>query len=425
MKMDKNVRITGQEILVLKKKKQFATKKDKDIKGVYCIENLTNGKCYVGSAGGSKQGIRKRWSVHIFELNSNRHGNIHLQNAWNKYGAQNFLFYVLEQMSDSSSIKEIRKCENKWFKIKKVFENGYNQSTEASGGGCLLTEGSIKLGKSKQCSWEQYQYIKDKLVNSDMPLVEIARECGCKEHFIKKVYERQILVKEFQDCVFPVRTANIFKLTKQDYNKIVELYLENISVVEIGKRYKISPAAVSKILTEYKVKVTSVSKDSGKKGLPIKVYQYDLKGNYLQSFDSTKKAASFCKNTDEVTTGGKITECCQGRLKTAYGYRWSYNKLDCLPPLNLIETFFEEPLSDRFRPIIQYDLNWNPINMFRSLRGTKEISGSKYQTISRNIKLNRNDTETFGFKWKWAEEAPSEDIEFLIKQKGLKGIENG
>ena len=63
--------------------------------------------------------------------------------------------------------------------------------------------------------------------------------------------------------------------------------------------------------------------------------------------------------------------------------------------------------------------------MFKSLRGTKEISGSKYQTISRNIKLNRNDTETFGFKWKWAEEAPSEDIEFLIKQKGLKGIENG
>lgn len=423
MKMNKDVRITGQEILELKKKKQFVTKKDKDIQGVYCIENLVNSKCYVGSAGGTKRGIRKRWSSHVFEFNANKHGNSHLQNAWNKYGAQNFLFYVLEQVE--GSLEEIRQCENKWFQIKKVFENGYNQSKNADGGGWLLTEDYIRIGKSKQCTWEQYLYIKDKLINSDMPLSEIAKNAGCKKYLIKNIYQRRTLVEEFQDYVFPVRTANIFKLTEQDHDKIVELYLENIPVVEIGKRYKISPAAVSKILIEHKVKIASVSKDSGKKGLPIKVYQYDLKGNYLRSFDSTIKATSFCKGVDEVKTGCKITECCQGRLKTAYGYRWSYNKLDCLPPLNLIETFFEEPLSDRFRPIIQYDLNWNPINMFRSLRGTKEISGSKYQTISRNIKLNRNDTETFGFKWKWAEEASSEDIEFLIKQKGLKGIENG
>lgn len=423
MKMNKEVRITGQEILELKKKKQFVTKKDEDIQGVYCIENLVNGKCYVGSAGGTKRGIRKRWSSHVFEFDTNRHGNLHLQKAWNKYGAENFLFYVLEQVD--GSLEEIRQCENKWFQIKNVFENGYNQSKNANGGGWLLTEDYIKTGKSKQCTWEQYLYIKDKLINSDMPLIEIAKNAGCKEHLIKNIYQRRTLVEEFQDYVFPARKANIFKLTEQDYNKIVKLYLENISVVEIGKRYKISPAAVSKILTEYNVKTTSVSKDSGKKGLSVKVYQYDLKGNYLQSFNSIKKAASSCKGADEIKTSCKITDCCQGRHKTAYGYRWSYNKLDCLPPLNLIETFFEEPLSDRFRPIIQYDLNWNPINMFRSLRGTKEISGSKYQTISRNIKLNRNDTETFGFKRKWAEEAPSEDIEFLIKQKGLKGIENG
>lgn len=423
MKMDKDVRITGQKILELKKEKEFGSKKDKDIQGVYCIENLINGKCYVGSAGGTKRGIRNRWSQHVFDLDTNKHDNFHLQNAWNKYGAQNFLFYVLEQVE--GSLEEIRQCENKWFQIKTVFENGYNQSKNANGGGWLLTEDYIKMGKSKQCTWEQYLYIKDKLINSDMSLSEIARVTGCKRHLIKNIYQRRTLVEEFQDYVFPVRTANVFKLTTQDRNKIIELYLENVSIAEIGERYKISPIAVSKILTECKVKVTSVSKDSGKKGLPVKVYQYDLKGAYLQSFDSIKKAVSFCKGIEEVKTGCKITECCQGRLKTAYGYRWSYNKLDCLPPLNLIETFFEEPLSNRFRPIIQYDLNWNPINMFRSLRGTKEISGSKYQTISRNIKLNRNDTETFGFKWKWAEEAPSKDIEFLIKQKGLKGIENG
>ena len=78
MKMNKEVRITGQEILELKKKKQFVTKKDEDIQGVYCIENLVNGKCYVGSAGGTKRGIRKRWGSHVSELNANKHGNLHL-----------------------------------------------------------------------------------------------------------------------------------------------------------------------------------------------------------------------------------------------------------------------------------------------------------------------------------------------------------
>jgi group I intron endonuclease len=60
--------------------------------GIYSIVNLINGKIYVGSA----VNINKRWKNHKIELRLDRHCNIYLQSAWNKYGEENFSFVVLE-----------------------------------------------------------------------------------------------------------------------------------------------------------------------------------------------------------------------------------------------------------------------------------------------------------------------------------------
>lgn len=60
--------------------------------GIYSIVNLVNGKIYVGSA----VNLNKRWKNHKVELRLDRHCNIYLQSAWNKYGEENFSFIVLE-----------------------------------------------------------------------------------------------------------------------------------------------------------------------------------------------------------------------------------------------------------------------------------------------------------------------------------------
>lgn len=60
--------------------------------GIYKIENVANGKVYIGSSNN----IERRWQKHKALLRHNKHQNRHLQNAWNKYGEDRFIFSIVE-----------------------------------------------------------------------------------------------------------------------------------------------------------------------------------------------------------------------------------------------------------------------------------------------------------------------------------------
>lgn len=63
--------------------------------GIYCIENIKNNKKYIGQS----IHIHRRWSEHKNELKNNIHHNDYLQKSWNKYGTDNFKFYIIELCS--------------------------------------------------------------------------------------------------------------------------------------------------------------------------------------------------------------------------------------------------------------------------------------------------------------------------------------
>lgn len=68
--------------------------------GIYAIINMTNLHRYIGSS----TMIRKRWWKHKKQLTDGTHANKHLQNAWNLYGAQAFIFVVLERVENRDDL---------------------------------------------------------------------------------------------------------------------------------------------------------------------------------------------------------------------------------------------------------------------------------------------------------------------------------
>lgn len=60
--------------------------------GVYKITCVPTGKFYVGSS----RDVPRRWKYHRDRLGKGLHNNPHLQRSWKKYGADSFVFSVLE-----------------------------------------------------------------------------------------------------------------------------------------------------------------------------------------------------------------------------------------------------------------------------------------------------------------------------------------
>ena len=63
--------------------------------GIYEIRNNINNKKYIGSS----KYINKRFNQHLVNLRKKIHGNQYLQNAFDKYGEENFSFNILEECS--------------------------------------------------------------------------------------------------------------------------------------------------------------------------------------------------------------------------------------------------------------------------------------------------------------------------------------
>jgi len=91
--------------------------------GVYEIVNTINGNRYIGSS----KDIYIRWRGHKKRLKNRTHINPHLQNAWLKYGEDQFNFKVLETCQPISCVR----IEQKYLDALKP---EYNISPKAGGG---------------------------------------------------------------------------------------------------------------------------------------------------------------------------------------------------------------------------------------------------------------------------------------------------
>lgn len=87
---------------------------------IYSITNLVNNKVYIGR----DISFPNRLYEHKSDLKNNKHYNQHLQNAWNKYGEENFEFDILEVYEEEF----LPSMENWWCNMLNTHnrEYGYN-----------------------------------------------------------------------------------------------------------------------------------------------------------------------------------------------------------------------------------------------------------------------------------------------------------
>ena len=101
--------------------------KNKSLSGIYLIQNTLDSKVYVGSS----IDIERRWSDHKNLLSRSKHHSKHLQNAWNKYGVENFEFKIIELVNEPTILVE---REQFWMDSIQSYDPqlGYNASTTAN-----------------------------------------------------------------------------------------------------------------------------------------------------------------------------------------------------------------------------------------------------------------------------------------------------
>lgn len=104
--------------------------------GIYQIRNIIDNKTYIGSA----KVFEERKKRHFRALRGKYHHSILLQRAFDKYGEENFVFEILEDMGEINTEEDLNKLlerEQYWIDKNQPFSpNGYNISHGATN--CVL-----------------------------------------------------------------------------------------------------------------------------------------------------------------------------------------------------------------------------------------------------------------------------------------------
>lgn len=122
---------------------------------IYKIENLVNGKVYIGQ---TVRTFKARKDQHLYELRSGIKRNIKLQSSWNKHGESSFEFSVI----GNYPIHQLDEKEIYYIEKYNSFRDGYNMTT---GGNQVMhnqrhtLEAKNKMSKKLKEKWSDESFI--------------------------------------------------------------------------------------------------------------------------------------------------------------------------------------------------------------------------------------------------------------------------
>lgn len=231
--------------------------------GIYKIENLVNGKIYIGQS----QNISQRWIAHRnrpFNTNALQYDSP-LYRAIRKYGLENFSFEVLEETSK----EELNEKEIYW--IAKFNSNNLDKGYNLTSGGDAITNGILSL--------DQVHEIYDLLSQTAISQEEIAKKYGISQRTVSSINIGQTWVET--NRIYPIRretkknkccdcgveilptSTRCNSCEKKNRQKDLPVSKEELKILirtipflQIGKKFGVSDNAIRKWCKKYELPST-------------------------------------------------------------------------------------------------------------------------------------------------------------------------
>ncbi len=202
--------------------------------GIYGIKNLINNKIYVGKTG---MNFGDRWDSHKALLKSGKHDNPHLQNAWNKYGAENFEFFIIEECS----LEQLNEREMYWIEYYRELDLSYNIHDGGDGG--------INLGKHLSAETKKKIGEKNKVNMTGRKASDETRKKMSESHKGILAGRKQTDEAKEINSLSHQKYAEEHpkKLTVEDVIAIRAAHNNGESCASIARRYNVSPQCINDI----------------------------------------------------------------------------------------------------------------------------------------------------------------------------------
>ena len=240
--------------------------------GIYCIENLINGKRYVGQS----IDVYRRWSSHRNESVVSR--DYFLYQAFRKYGIENFCFFILEECNEEA----LNEREIYWIKQFDTFNNGYNMTLGGAGYNCgerSCAQNKLPKNFTENICSSVLDVVRIAKLDFDYNILDVydsVRDCARKNNLIatniskctKQLHKscggylylryddiRNMNKQEIESYVSDLRSRWNFSTTRHsNQSRSVALLNDNDDVIEVfpstcdaGRRLNIDPSCITKV----------------------------------------------------------------------------------------------------------------------------------------------------------------------------------
>lgn len=278
---------------------------------IYMYINKVNGKRYVGKA----KDFNERHKQHL-------EGRLLIDKKLREYGEENFETVILAEDVDDNRINDYEKFFIKRKKSHVSYGTGYNRTWGGDGG-------DIRSGMTEEQRKEHSRKVSE--AKKDKPLSEEHKQKiseANKQYVQQEDYVNSFKGKHHTDEWKQQHSEKVKgrKHTEEELKKMCNSQKQRWQNITDEERVKFGRKVSERQTGEknpmYGKHCTEEHKRKIKENHPNrkKVYQYDLDGNYIQTFDSITDA----QRAIGIKSGVRL--CCQGKIKQAGGYTWKFEE---------------------------------------------------------------------------------------------------